>query len=254
MRFLRFGLAWVLVCALAACGRSMGKGELLVFAAASTAEAMTEIGKSFEARTASNVRFSFGPSKDLAHQVRQGAPADLLVSADAETIESLVGAGLVLPSERRAIASNRLVVVVPADSKLQIAAPADLKRANHIALADPAVAPAGAYAKKWLESQGLWNDVADRIIPTLDVRAALAAVASGRVESGVVYATDAATSAGVRVAYEVPPAGAPDIVYVAGRIVRSKNPASTSFLELLGGDEARATFAHHGFSPPASSP
>src|SRR5260370_11102473 len=251
-----FGAPAVLVLSfvLAACGRPARTSELLVFAAASTAETMQEIGKSFGRERGDEVHFSFGASKELARQVREGAPADVLVSADAETVDSLVLLGLVLPGDRRAVASNRLVIVVPSDSTLQIAVPADIQRAAHIALGDPAVVPAGAYAKKWLETQGLWSDVAQRVIPTLDARAALAAVASGRVESGIVYATDAATSPRVRVAYEVPPAGAPDIVYVAGRIARSKSAAAPAFLDFLGGDEAKRTFARHGFSPPARVP
>jgi molybdate transport system substrate-binding protein len=250
MRFVWLALVFAVAFALAACERPAPAAEVLVFAAASTAEAMNDIGARFRADKGTPVRFSFGASKDLARQVRQGAPADLLVSADAETVDALVGAGLVLAADERAIASNRLVVIVPSESTLRVSSPADLRRVGHIALGDPAVVPAGSYARKWLESQGIWNELRERLVPTLDVRAALAAVASGRVESGIVYATDAATSAQVRVAYEVPPAATPDIVYVAGRIARSKNAAAAGFLDFLVGPEAHGAFLRHGFSPP----
>jgi molybdate transport system substrate-binding protein len=221
--------------------------EILVFAAASTSEVMTDLGREFHDASGDTARFSFGASRDLARQVRAGAPADVFVSADAETVDGLIADKLAQAADRRRLASNRLVVVVPKGSSLGIAQPGDLSKAPHLALGDPAVVPAGAYAKKWLEGAGLWESVREHVVPTLDVRAALAAVESGRAEAGVVYATDASTSERVRIAFEVARAASPEIVYVAARLSRSTSPASVSFLNFLTGAEGRRAFARRGF-------
>jgi molybdate transport system substrate-binding protein len=239
----------LMACLAAGCDRTKPDAELLVFAAASTAEVMTELGADFRAKTDASVRFSFGASRDLARQVRAGAPADVLISADAETVDALVTEGLARREDCRRLASNRLVVIVPKDSELTIATGLDLKKATHVALGDPASVPAGIYAKKWLEGVGAWGELQDRLVPTLDVRAALAAVESGRAAAGIVYATDASSSLRVRVAYEVPKENAPEIVYVAARLARSNLSSGSPFVDFLAGADARTAFSRRGFVP-----
>src|SRR5207245_2934230 len=92
----------------------------------------------------------------------------------------------------------------PARADEVTAFPADLAKLKRLALADPEAVPAGIYARRYLETVGLWPALHDRVVPTLDVRAALAAVESENVPAGIVYRTDAALSKRVRVAFEVP--------------------------------------------------
>jgi molybdenum ABC transporter molybdate-binding protein len=92
---------------------------------------------------------------------------------------------------------------VPADSTTSLRSAADLASLRRIALADPEAVPAGVYARTYLQSAGLWEKLKEKVLPTLNVRAALAAVESGNVEAGIVYRTDAAVSRRVRVAFEV---------------------------------------------------
>ena len=106
--------------------------------------------------------------------------------------------------------------------------------------------PAGAYARRWLERAGAWEAVRERVVPALDVRAALAAVESGNVPAGIVYATDAAVSRGVRVALEVPAAESPRIVYVAA-LLAGAGEAARAFFAQLRSAEAAATFRRFGF-------
>ena len=73
-----------------------------------------------------------------------------------------------------------------------------------LALADPKAVPAGIYAREYLRKQNLWTAIEPKVIPTANVRAALAAVASGNADAGIVYKTDAAISKQVTVAYEIP--------------------------------------------------
>ena len=231
----------------ASCQKTRTGAALLVFGAASTADALTEAGQGFEREGGAKITFSFGASRDLARQIRAGAPADAFISADAESVEGLVGEKLVRPEDRRTLMSNRLVVIVPRESGRTLQGAADLQSTASIALGDPATVPAGTYAKKWLERAGVWESVKDHVVPTLDVRAALAAIEAGRADVGIVYKTDAATSQRVRIAYEVPPEAMPPIIYVAAVIASSKNPAAAAFLQYLTGPRGHAMLAKHGF-------
>ena len=189
--------------------------------------------------------FSFGSSSDLARQIQAGAPADVFFSADTAKMEALQKAGLVNASDRREFLSNSLVVVVPADSTLRIATAKDLANLPKIALADPAAVPAGIYAKKWLTGLGLWEKIEPHVVPTLDVRAALAAVESGAIPAAVVYRTDAAVAKSARVAFAV--TNGPEIAYSVASVAASKNAeAAAAFVAFLAGPEGRAEFSKRG--------
>jgi molybdate transport system substrate-binding protein len=220
--------------------------ELLVFAAASLTESVQEIATAFQTRTGTRVTFSFGSSGDLARQIEAGAPADAFLSADTGMMDRIEGKGLVRREDRREFLSNTLVVVVPVDSTTSIGSAGGLAALPKLALADPASVPAGLYAKKWLEDAGVWKQIEPKVVPTLDVRACLAAVASGAMPAGVVYITDAAVSEKVRIAWVV--ADGPRILYSFAPVAASKRAAAAkAFLEFAGGSEGRAVFERRGF-------
>jgi molybdate transport system substrate-binding protein len=222
--------------------------RVLVFAAASTTDALQEIGRAFSKEQGHTVEFAFGASSDLARQAVAGAPADVFLSADTAKMDQVEKAGLIQAGTRVELLSNRLVVVVPMDSKLKVASAGDLKSVKRLALADPAAVPAGIYAKAWLEKAGVWKELEPRVVPSLDVRAALAAVEAGRVDAGVVYATDAALSKRVRAVFSVPEAEGPRIVYPVAALSRGKaSAAGAAFTAFLRGDTARRIFERHGF-------
>jgi len=219
--------------------------EILVFAAASLTESLQELGRSFERATGNSVRFAFGASSDLARQIRAGAPADVFFSADTARMEELERDGRVSRGDRREFLSNSLVVIVPTGSSFRIREPRDLLSLPRIALADPEAVPAGIYAKKWLEAEGLWEKLSARVVPTLDVRAALAAVETEATPAGIVYKTDARVSKRARVVYEV--SGKPEIVYSLARVFESKKRAAADFVRFLESREAAAVFKRYGF-------
>jgi molybdate transport system substrate-binding protein len=220
--------------------------EILVFAAASLTESLQDLGKAYAAKTGAKVTLSFGSSNDLARQIAAGAPADVFFSADTAKMESLQRAGLVRREDQREFLSNTLVVVVPAGSKVQIRSAEDLVALPRIALADPAAVPAGLYAKKWLEGLGLWERVGPRVVPMLDVRAALAAVQTEAVSAAIVYSTDAAIAKAARAAYEIP--DEPEILYSLAPVAASKNRAAAdAFVAFLAGEAGRAEFRRRGF-------
>ena len=222
------------------------KPEILVFGAASLTESLQDLGKAYEAKSGEKVVFSFGASSDLARQIQAGAPADVFFSADTAKMDALEKAGLVKAADRREFLSNNLVVMVPADSKLKVANAEDLVNLPKIAIADPAAVPVGVYARKWLTGLGLWEKIEPKVIPTLDVRASLAAVESGAVSAAVVYSTDAAIAKSARVAFAV--TNGPEILYSLAPVAASKNPTgAAAFVAFLAGPEGRAEFKKRGF-------
>jgi molybdate transport system substrate-binding protein len=139
---------------------------------------------------------------------------------------------------------------VPKDSALKIRSAADLAAPGirALALAEPQTVPAGIYAKEYLRRQKLWSRVIDRVVPTENVRAALAAVESGNVDAGIVYKTDAEISKKVRIAYEVPAADSPKISYPFAVVAGSPRPAAArKLLAYLQSAPALAVFRRFGF-------
>jgi molybdate transport system substrate-binding protein len=239
---------FVLALLLALPSASLAGERILVFAAASTTDALQEVGRAFTQQHGPQVEFAFGASSDLARQAVAGAPADVFLSADAARMDQVEKAGLVQAGTRVELLSNRLVVVVPVDSKQKVASAADLQGVKRLALADPAAVPAGLYAKAWLERAGVWKELEPRVVPALDVRAALAAVEADRVDAGIVYATDAAQSKRVRVVLTVPEAEGPRIVYPVAALSKGKaSEAGRAFVRFLAGDTARRVFERYGF-------
>jgi molybdate transport system substrate-binding protein len=224
-----------------------GADEVDVYAAASLTDVLTEIAVGFERSSGHRVMFNFGGSNDLARQIEAGAPADVFFSADEAQMDRLEGAGLVRAEDRIDVLSNRLVVVVPATSAARLAGARDLLPLRRLALADPQAVPAGVYARVWLESIGLWERLREKVVPALNVRAALAAVESENVEAGVVYRTDAALSRRVRVAFEVPGEQGPAIVYPLAPVASSTKAGTREMVRYLLSAPAREVYARHGF-------
>ena len=240
--------AVVLVAAtlLAAPGRAQGE-DVLVFAAASLTDALEEIGRLYAETGPDRLRLAFGASSDMARQIAAGAPADVFFSADPARMDELERAGLVAHGDRRDVLSNTLAIVVRASSTLRITDPGALRDVSRLALADPEAVPAGIYARRWLEDLGLWSAVRVHVVPTLDVRAALAAVAGAHADAGIVYRTDAAIEPRVRVALEVPRERGPPIVYTLAPLAAAKARGARAAAAYLAGPAARAVYARRGF-------
>jgi molybdate transport system substrate-binding protein len=243
---LRRGLVAMVAAAVLAVPRGGAAAEILIFAAASLADAVGEIGRGYEAAAGHRLRFNFGASSDLARQIEAGAPADVFFSADRAQMDRLQRAGLVRAGDGVEVLSNRLVVVVPAGSPRRLSRPADLASLPRIALADPEAVPAGLYARAYLQSIGLWDALRDRVVPTLNVRAALAAVESENVPAAIVYGTDALLSPRVRVDLEVPREAGPRIAYVLAPLARAGAPARDLARELAS-PRAAAVYGKYGF-------
>jgi molybdate transport system substrate-binding protein len=224
--------------------------EITVFAAASLTDSLKEIAAKYEKQSGDKLVFNLGASSTLARQIDAGAPADIFFSADEAKMDGLEKKGLIDAATRKSRLGNALVVVVASDSALKIDSAQALTNVavQKIALADPKAVPAGVYAKQWLEGFHLWTTIEPKVVPTENVRAALAAVESGNVEAGVVYKTDAGISKKVKVAYEVPAKDAPKISYPVALVKDSKQAdAAKKFLNYLDSKDAGDIFKKFGF-------
>jgi molybdate transport system substrate-binding protein len=214
--------------------------EVDVSAAASLQDALRTIAATYERRTGDHVVFNFGASSTLALQIRAGAPVDVFFSADDAKLDSVA----IVPGTRRTLLSNTLAVV--ANRPLHSAR--ELTALQRIAIAEPSSVPAGIYARQWLQRLGLWEAILPRVIPTADVRAALAAVDGGNVDAAIVYRTDALLAKHARIALVVTGGSAPRIVYPVAIVRGTRHPAAARrFWEYLQSREAAAVFRKYGF-------
>ena len=231
--------------------------SVTVFAAASLSDSLDKIAAQYEKETHDKIVFNFAGSSLLARQIEEGAPADIFFSADEAQMDRLQNKGLVLAGTRKSRLSNLLVIIVAADGSLSIAGPRDLAKSSvgRVALADPQAVPAGVYAREFLTKEKLWDAVKSKIVPTANVRGALAAVESGDVEAAIVYKTDAAISKRVKIAYEVSQADGPKISYPMALLKDSPQPAAAKkFLHYLDSPAAGRVFAEFGFIVPNATP
>jgi molybdate transport system substrate-binding protein len=234
---------------------------LTVSAAASLGDALREIGARFEARRPGvKLRFNFAASGMLLQQIAQGAPVDVLVSADEQTVARGIELKLLDASSRQNLASNTLVMVVPAAAP---AAPAslhspalanlvDLARPSvrRVAVGKPATVPLGRYTQQALQAAQLWGRIEPKLVFGDNARQVLDYVARGEVEAGVVYRTDAAL-ANKRVRVVLALVGHSPITYPALVVAESRQPTlAREFHAFLSGSEAQAVLARFGFGKP----
>ena len=238
---------------LSGCGSSTSVArEVTVFAAASLADALTEIGAAWQAVTGVPVRSSFAASGAVARQVEAGAPADVVVLADAIWMDRLIDRGRIAPETRLDLVGNRLVVIAAMDAVIEGDPFTWLARTGgRLVIGDPDSVPAGAYARTWLHLTGRWDAVRDRLVLASDVRAVRAFVARGEAALGVVYASDAVGAGQVRVVFTPPTSEQPRIVYPSA-LTRPAKPVAAEFLTHLRSAEAMAVFRRHGFDAPTT--
>ncbi len=242
-----------------ACGsstREAGGREVVVFAAASLRDALQELARGFEQETGIKVLFNFAGSNVLAQQIVAARGADLFLSASERWMDAVDEAGRLAHGTRRALLANSLVVIADAQSRWTLADPCDLAALpfKYLALADPDAVPAGHYARDWLAARAchgpsLWQQVAPRVAPAPDVRAALGLVLADPDLVAIVYTTDwLAFAEKTRVLYEVPSADGPAIRYVLAQVADAPHSdAARAFFDYLTRATARVVFERHGF-------
>ena len=231
---------------------------IIVFAAASLAEPVTEIARAFTARATETgerarvpVRTSFAASSVLAKQIEAGAPADVFLSADTEWMAYLEERHLLREGSQQNLLGNQLVLIAPAGSTVEVSLRphANLAAAlggGRLATGDPDSVPVGRYALAALMNLGMWEQVGPRLVRAENVRMALEYVARGEAALGIVYRTDALAEKRVRLVDVFPASSHPPVIYPVA-LTAGAAPAAAAFEAFLESDAAREIFVRDGF-------
>ncbi len=230
-------IAWLV---LTACS---GEQQVTIAAASSLREVLPELVTVHTERTGERVRVTYGGSGALAAQVRAGAPVSVVVFAGQAPMDGLVADGLILGMPK-VVAKNTLVLV-GADNSLRVGF-ADLHQLSNIAIADPDVAPVGAYAREVLQRHGHWDEIAAKAVAVPDVAASLALVRRGEVQAAVVYTTDARLAPELFIWEEAVLDAGHSPVVIAGDVVAGQS----AFVQSLTSDAGRSVWTSHGFAVP----
>ncbi len=231
--------------------------DILVYAAASLTNVVRDVLDVCTLEHPETIKVSFASSSVLAKQIDHGAPAAVFLSANAAWMDYLDKRHLLKPGNRNSVAGNGLVMIAPTSSSLaENLAPgralAGLPADGRVAMGDPDHVPAGMYAKAALEHMGAWETVRERAARSANVRAALALVETEAAPLGIVYATDALVSRGVRTVAVFTPESHPPIVYEAALVREHDTPAANRLFACILGIDASRVFARHGFLVPGN--
>jgi molybdate transport system substrate-binding protein len=221
-------------------------GTLLVLAASSLAESFTELGRRFEAEHPGlSVAFSFAASSSLARQVTEGAPGDVLATADEVSIRRAVDAGAV--GSPTVFARNRLAIVTRPGNPEALTGLADLARSGLVVVLCAVEVPCGRLAAEALAGAGV------RVQPASveeNVKAVLAKVALGEADAGIVYVTDVRAGGDRVTGVEIPDSLNRVADYpVAVTTSSARREAAAAWVDFVLGPAGRGVLARHGFQP-----
>jgi molybdate transport system substrate-binding protein len=226
--------------------------DLLVFGAASLKNALDDADAQYQRDAGHKVVVSYGASSALAKQIENGAPADIFISADLDWMDYVAEHKLIKPETRFNLLGNKLVLIAPADSRINLTIAPNFPLAqalgnDRLAMAEPSAVPAGKYGKAALEALGVWASVANKIAPAQDVRATLLLVSRGEAPLGIVYQTDAAADKGVKIVGAFPESTHPPIIYPIAVTTASTNPDTAAYIGFLKSPAAKPAFEKQGF-------
>jgi molybdate transport system substrate-binding protein len=240
MRRLVLVLGAILVLALPA--GSMPATRITVYAAASLTAVFPRIDKA--------PRYNFAGSDTLATQIAQGAPADVFASASPKQTELLYHEGIL----RRPVvlATNKLIVIVPASNPAHIRSVYDLRRKGLKVIIGAPTVPVGAYTRQILDSLGITQDVMSNVVDQEpDVKGIVAKIALGEGDAGFVYKTDARPAGKKVQAILVPAWAQPPIRYEIGVVRKSSHRlAARAFIKRVTSLRGRRLLVQAGFGLP----
>ncbi|HEU4568621.1 MAG TPA: molybdate ABC transporter substrate-binding protein [Marmoricola sp.] len=241
-------LAAVLPLALAGCGSASDAGAsdhtLTVFAAASLTDTFQTIGAAFEkAHPGTRVKFSFGGSSDLVQQIENGAPADVIASADQATMDRLSAA-----ENGVEFASNSLEIAVPPGNPAKVSGLADLARKDVKTVVCAAPVPCGSATALLEQKAGVRIEPVSEEQSVTDV---LGKVESGEADAGIVYVTDV-KGAGAKVVGVPIPASTnvtnTDVISVVGSTTQQR--LAEQFVDYVATGPGQQVLADAGFAKP----
>lgn len=236
-----------LVATLSACSDdSKSPAKLTIFAASSLTESFGQLERAYEKdHSGVDVVISYGSSTQLADQVAQGAPADVIATADADSVSKVEDAGL-LEAAPKQFTSNTLSIVTPADNPADVTSIDDLNGVDFVAC-DPA-APCGAAAEELLSKAGVTNDP---VSLEADVKSVLSKVTLGEADAGIVYVTDAIAAKNKVTAVDIPPELNVVNPYFVAAVKDSAEPQlAADWIALVLSQAGQGVLADAGFGVP----
>ena len=232
--------------------RQDSSAELIISAAASMQDVLNDIKTLYlKQHPQVNITFNFGSSGSLQHQIEQGAPIDLFISAAPQQMDNLAEKGLLSEETRHNLVKNQMVLAVPkGDRAINNFADLSKRSTKQIALGEPNSVPAGKYAQEILTSLDLTDKIKPKTVYGKDVRQVLNYVATENVDAGIVYRTDAVNNKQVKIVTTAPETTHSPVVYPIA-IVKDSNHRNSAkqMLQFLFTPEAQAIFRQHGFIP-----
>jgi molybdate transport system substrate-binding protein len=230
------------------CGSDAGDSDhrtLTVLAASSLTGTFTDLAAQFEAAHAGvDVELVFDSSATLVQQALEGAPGDVLATADRKTMDqATTGDGV--SGRPKEFATNVVVLAVPRDNPAHVSAFGDLDRAGVDYLTCVPTAPCGAAAEALLGKAGIARKPVSQEV---DVKSVLAKVASDEADAGLVYQTDVTASDGQVTGIAVPGAAErPNTYWVAVTADAKQDDLAAAWVAFLTGDAGQAVLGAAGF-------
>ena len=225
---------------------------LHVLAAASLTNVMQDIAKEYEQQHPDvKVEFNFGSSGALQQAIENGGQSDLFVSAAQKQMNALEKAGLLADGTRQDLLINDVVLIVPKDSKKDIKSFEDLNtdKVQKLALGEPKGVPVGQYSEQIFTYMKNLDAMKAKAVYGTDVRQVLSWIEQGEADAGLVYATDAAITDGVKVVAKAPADSHKPIIYPVSVLKDSKQlDLAKDFEQFLLNDTSKALFEKYGFT------
>ena len=221
---------------------------LTIFAAASLKKAFTEIGERFTTdNPGTDVEFSFAGSSDLVTQLTQGAPADVLATADTKSMDRVAAAGLLAGTPVNAATNTLTIVVAPGNPK-KIEAFRDLAAPGLSAVVCAPQVPCGSATRKVEQVTGVTLTPVSEESQVTDV---LSKVLTGQADAGVVYVTDARSAGDKVTAVAFPEAAGAVNTYPIAVLKQAHDPElARKFLDLVTGEAGQKMLSAAGFAKP----
>jgi molybdate transport system substrate-binding protein len=221
-------------------------GSVTVLAAASLTEAFTKLGRTFESdHPGVKVAFSFGASSTLAQQALDGAPADLLATADEANLQKVVDGGVA--SDARVFARNRLSILVGKGNPKGVATLADLAKPGLVVVLCAPEVPCGKFGAQVLQQAGV--TVTPKSLEE-NVKGVVSKVSLGEADAGLVYFTDAKAAGDKAEGVSIPDEQNVIAVYPIGRLKQAGSAdAALAFRNFVLSPAGQATLAGYGFLP-----
>lgn len=249
-------ISMLLCCSLLLVGCGKGSNEekapveLNISAAASLKEVMADLETEYK-KSNENVTLvvNYGSSGSLQQQIEQGAPCDLFISAGQNQMNALKQEGLLLDDTTKNLVENSLVFV--AAKGVEITSFDDLKsdKISHIGIGEPASVPAGKYADEVLTNTGIKDRVIDKLVFAKDVKEVLAWVASGNLDVGFVYLSDALSSDTVKIIENIDEVNNHSSITYPVSVTKDSNNVheAKKFEDFLFTDAAQKIFKKYGY-------